>query len=141
MEEGISQQLEAGDAADPEFLAAVLWRLQLAKARARLREVHAGLLEAHLARLRAAPDTSVDVAAAMGWDREVRLPRVSVRVLLGCCARLREVHAGLLEAHLERLRAVPDTAVEVAAAMGWDREVRLPRVVVLGQGFSKRGLP
>ena len=76
MEEGISQQLEAGDAADPEFLAAVLRRLQLAKARARLREVHAALLEAHLARLRAAPDTSVDVAAAMGWDREVRLPRV-----------------------------------------------------------------
>jgi hypothetical protein len=70
MEAGIQEQLEAGDAADPEFLAAVLRRLQLAKAKARLREIQNRLLERHLARLRAAPDTAVDVAAAMGWDRE-----------------------------------------------------------------------
>ena len=70
MEEGIQAQLDGGDAADPEFLAAVLKRLTLAKAKARLREIHEDLLRKHLDRIVAAPDTAEDVAAAMGWADE-----------------------------------------------------------------------
>ena len=70
MEEGIQAQLEGGDAADPEFLAAVLKRLTLAKAKARLREIHESLLRKHLDRIVAAPDNGEDIAAAMGWADE-----------------------------------------------------------------------
>ncbi|EIE19628.1 hypothetical protein COCSUDRAFT_67727 [Coccomyxa subellipsoidea C-169] len=70
MEEGIQAQLDGGDAADPEFLAAVLKRLALAKAKARLREIHEALLRKHLDRIVAAPDHAEDVAAAMGWADE-----------------------------------------------------------------------
>ncbi len=70
MEEGIQAQLDGGDAADPEFLAAVLKRLTLAKAKARLREIHEDLLRKHLDRIVAAPDRAEDVAAAMGWADE-----------------------------------------------------------------------
>ena len=42
LEEGIQEQLDSGAAADPEYWQAVLKRLLLAKAKARLREIHAG---------------------------------------------------------------------------------------------------
>ncbi|BDA46670.1 probable cactin [Coccomyxa sp. Obi] len=70
MEEGIQAQLDGGDAADPEFLAAVLKRLTLAKAKARLREIHEDLLRKHLDRIVTAPDRAEDIAAAMGWADE-----------------------------------------------------------------------
>ncbi len=66
LEAGIMDQLDAGAAADPEYWAAVLRRLGLHKAKARLR---------HLGRVVLAGD-GVDVGAAMGWDaeREARAP-------------------------------------------------------------------
>jgi len=69
LEAGIMDQLDAGAAADPEYWAAVLRRLGLHKAKARLRELHARLLERHLGRVVLAGD-GVDVGAAMGWDAE-----------------------------------------------------------------------
>lgn len=69
MEQDITSQLERGEAPDPEFLTAVLSRLELAKAKARLREIHGGRLQAHVSVLEAAGDP-VDIATAMGWDRE-----------------------------------------------------------------------
>lgn len=44
----------------------LVWRVQ---ARARLREIHASLLQEHLRQLQA-QEMDVDVAKAMGWDRE-----------------------------------------------------------------------
>lgn len=42
LEGGIQAQLDSGTAADPEYWQAVLKRLALHKAKARLREIHAG---------------------------------------------------------------------------------------------------
>ena len=42
LESGIQEQLDSGAAADPEYWQAVLKRLHLHKAKARLRELHAG---------------------------------------------------------------------------------------------------
>jgi len=42
LESGIQEQLDSGTAADPEYWQAVLKRLVLHKAKARLREIHAG---------------------------------------------------------------------------------------------------
>jgi hypothetical protein len=42
LEGGIQEQLDSGAAADPEYWQAVLRRLALAKAKSRLRELHAG---------------------------------------------------------------------------------------------------
>ena len=69
LEAGITERLDAGEAGDPEYWAAVLRRLTLHKARARLRELHARLLERHLQRVVLAGD-GVDVAEAMGWEAE-----------------------------------------------------------------------
>lgn len=69
LEAGITERLDAGEAGDPEYWAAVLRRLTLHKAKARLRELHARLLERHLQRVVLAGD-GVDVAQAMGWEAE-----------------------------------------------------------------------
>ena len=69
LEAGITERLDAGEAGDPEYWAAVLRRLTLHKAKARLRELHARLLERHLQRVVLAGD-GVDVAEAMGWEAE-----------------------------------------------------------------------
>ncbi len=42
LEEGIQDTLDSGTAADPEYWAAVLKRVSVHKAKARLREIHAG---------------------------------------------------------------------------------------------------
>lgn len=42
LEAGIQEQLDSGTAADPEYWQAVLKRLALHKAKARLREIHTG---------------------------------------------------------------------------------------------------
>jgi hypothetical protein len=70
IEEGIQGQLDAGNAADPEFLGSVLRRLALYKAKAWLREFHERLLQRHVQRIVAAEDGAVDVAEAMGWNRD-----------------------------------------------------------------------
>ena len=62
-------QLSRGEAADPEFTAAVLARLVGAKARARLREIHSARLSQHVQRLESRADPS-DMAAAMGWNED-----------------------------------------------------------------------
>ena len=67
MEGELTKQLAHGDAADPEFTAAVLARLEGAKARAKLREIHADRLARHVAALEARADPA-DVRAVMGWD-------------------------------------------------------------------------
>ena len=70
MEEEIKSSLETGDLPDPEFHAAVLRRMVLHKARARLRELH-GTLKA---RSLAFGDRRAEVPKAMGWREEVRCP-------------------------------------------------------------------
>lgn len=66
LEGGIQAQLDSGTAADPEYWQAVLKRLALHKAKARLREIHADMMQQHLAKMMA----DVDVPGAMGWGAE-----------------------------------------------------------------------
>ncbi|KAI7846452.1 hypothetical protein COHA_000063 [Chlorella ohadii] len=66
LESGIQEQLDSGTAADPEYWQAVLKRLALHKAKARLREIHGDILQQHLARMMARPN----VAEQMGWGDE-----------------------------------------------------------------------
>ena len=86
MEAELLKQLSRGDAADPEFTAAVLARMKGAKARAQLREIHAARLSQHVAALELRTDPG-DIAAVMGWDAEddaaaqVCLPRLAI----DCC--------------------------------------------------------
>ena len=68
LEEGIQRELEQGTAADPEFMAAVLKRLTPHKAKARLKEIHQGLLAKHAQRVIATQDPSMDIRKAMGWN-------------------------------------------------------------------------
>ena len=63
----IEAQLQSGEAADPEFSAAILKRLRIHKAKAKLREIHSDLLQQHLDRTHHVPE-DVDVAQEMGWD-------------------------------------------------------------------------
>ncbi len=112
MEEGIQAQLDGGDAADPEFLAAVQKRLALAKAKARLREIHEALLRKHLDRIVAAPDHAEDVAAAMGWADED-----NVRLL--CCPFFRTLHARLSCCVIPLAQRLSEG---VSAAIGWAEE-------------------
>ncbi|CAK0785772.1 hypothetical protein CVIRNUC_008983 [Coccomyxa viridis] len=67
LEAGIEKELESGTAADPEFMSAVLKRLTLHKAKARLKEIHQGLLAKHAERIIATQDPSMDIRKAMGW--------------------------------------------------------------------------
>lgn len=62
MEADIQKQLAAGEG-DPEYWEAVLPRLRIHAAKARLREIKAQMLEERLA----AQEEKLDVAAAMGW--------------------------------------------------------------------------
>lgn len=66
---GIEEQLQSGEAADPEFSAAILKRLRIHKAKAKLREIHSDLLQQHLDRTQHVPG-DVDVAQEMGWEEE-----------------------------------------------------------------------
>jgi len=68
LEEGIQQELDHGTAADPEFMSAVLRRLTLHKAKARLKEIHQGLMAKHAERIIATQDPSMDIRKAMGWN-------------------------------------------------------------------------
>lgn len=65
----IEDQLQSGEAADPEFSAAILKRLRIHKAKAKLREIHSDLLQQHLDRTQHVAE-DVDVAQEMGWDDE-----------------------------------------------------------------------
>lgn len=67
MEEDISADLEAGTAPDPEFYSAILRRMVLHKAKARLRELHSTLL----ARSHLQKPNATDIPKAMGWREEV----------------------------------------------------------------------
>lgn len=75
LEDGIQRELDSGEAADPEFMSAVLKRLMLHKAKARLKEIHQGLMAKHAERIIATQDPSMDVRKAMGWQvDEVGVP-------------------------------------------------------------------
>ncbi len=65
----IEEQLQSGEAADPEFSAAILKRLRIHKAKAKLREIHSDLLQQHLDRTQHVPE-DLDVAQEMGWEEE-----------------------------------------------------------------------
>lgn len=62
LEADMQRQLAAGEG-DPEYWEAVLPRLKIHAAKARLREIKAQILEDRLA----AQEEKLDVAAAMGW--------------------------------------------------------------------------
>lgn len=70
LEAGIRQQLDLGEVADPEYWEAVLRRLDIAKARALLREFHADLMERHLSKLRAGVDMPRSLTS--GKDRSAQ---------------------------------------------------------------------
>ena len=86
MEEVLVRQLARGEAADPEFTAAVLARLEGAKARAHLRELHAARLAAHVAQLEARTDPA-DLAAVLAWDAPDGTPAEVGLCLPGLLAR------------------------------------------------------
>lgn len=65
-------------------MAAVLKRLTLHKAKARLKEIHQGLLAKHAQRVIATQDPSMDIRKAMGWN----IDEVRSTLLVG--------HSGLL---------------------------------------------
>ena len=65
MESQIERQLSAGQG-DPDYWEAVLSRLQIHAAKARLRELQAELLAKRLSQELA----NIDVAKAMGWKEE-----------------------------------------------------------------------
>lgn len=67
MEADLKYQLETRTAPDPEFYSAILRRLVLHKAKARLREMHATLRAQSLA----AAEAGLDVPASLGWRQEV----------------------------------------------------------------------
>ncbi|KAK9864995.1 hypothetical protein WJX84_010006 [Apatococcus fuscideae] len=64
LEASIESQLRTGDAGDPEYWGAVLKRLHVHKAKARLREIHATMLRQHVEQMMAGEN----VSKAMGWD-------------------------------------------------------------------------
>lgn len=61
LEIGITEQLESGDAADPDYWTAVLRRLDLYKAKSLLREFHANIMEQELEKMR----QGIDVPKAL----------------------------------------------------------------------------
>lgn len=65
----IEEQLQSGEAADPEFSAAILKRLRIHKAKAKLREIHSDLLQQHLDRTQHVAE-DLNVAQEMGWEEE-----------------------------------------------------------------------
>lgn len=65
MESDIQRKLAQGEG-DPEYWEAVLPRLKIYAAKARLRELKAEMLEARLRE----QEEKLDVAAAMGWHDE-----------------------------------------------------------------------
>ncbi len=67
IEEDIKADLEAGTAPDPEFYSAILRRMILHKAKARLRELHTILK----ARSKSREINEVNLPKAMGWREEV----------------------------------------------------------------------
>ncbi len=67
-QDSIEEQLQSGEAADPEFSAAILKRLWIHKAKARLREIHRDLMQQNLDRTQLVPDDGADVPREMGWD-------------------------------------------------------------------------
>lgn len=86
-QDSIEEQLQSGEAADPEFSAAILKRLRIHKAKAKLREIHRDLMQQNLDRTQLIPD-SVDVAQEMGWsDHE----QVCFRPILLCIAIIADV--------------------------------------------------
>ena len=78
LQSGIEEQLQSGEAADPEYWAAVLERLHPQKAKAKLREVHRDLLQRHLDRTQHVQEPT-NVTEEMGWDDE---DKVSCRAYL-----------------------------------------------------------
>lgn len=69
LQSSIEEQLQSGEAADPEYWAAVLERLHPQKAKAKLREVHRDLLQRHLDRTQHVQEPT-NVPEEMGWDDE-----------------------------------------------------------------------
>ncbi|DBA94110.1 hypothetical protein WJX77_004695 [Trebouxia sp. C0004] len=67
-QDSIEEQLQSGEAADPEFSAAILKRLRIHKAKAKLREIHRDLMQQNLDRTQLVPDEGEDVPREMGWD-------------------------------------------------------------------------
>jgi len=84
--------LQSGEAADPEFSAAILKRLRIHKAKAKLREIHRDLMQQNLDRTQLVPDDGADVPREMGWDDDkqvciqpIALPMQSYPVISFCC--------------------------------------------------------
>ena len=94
-QDSLEEQLQSGEAADPEFSAAILKRLRIHKAKAKLREIHRDLMQQNLDRTQLVPDDGADVPREMGWDDDkqvcthcVALPMQPVPVLFCCPAKL-----------------------------------------------------
>lgn len=68
----VQGMLQSGEADDPEYWGAVLHRLTVHVARARVREIHADILDRHIARTGAGADTVVDLGALRREKRRGR---------------------------------------------------------------------
>ncbi len=82
-QDSIEEQLQSGEAADPEFSAAILKRLRIHKAKAKLREIHRDLMQQNLDRTQLVPDDGADVPREMGWDDEKQVCMQPI-TLLSC---------------------------------------------------------
>ncbi len=121
LEGGIHEQLDSGEAADPEYWAAVLKRLDIYKARALLREFHHGVMERHLAKVmkEGAVDAGVPKALVGGKERMAQARAEADRVA-----------AEALEREAEEEKIIEEearVAAETVAAAGENaEEIKLP---------------
>lgn len=76
LERGIHEQLDSGDAADPDYWAAVLRRLEIYQARALLREFHSQLMQRRLAVVTTLPRSFVS-----GEDRAAQAKAEAIKAM------------------------------------------------------------
>ncbi len=125
LEGGIHEQLDSGEAADPEYWAAVLKRLKLYKARAVLREFHHGVMERHLEKVmkQGADDAGVPKALVGGKERMAQARAEADRI-----AAEEEAEKAKREAEEKKIREdeARAAAATVAAAGDNAEEIDLP---------------
>lgn len=127
LEGGIHEQLDSGEAADPEYWAAVLKRLEIYKARAVLREFHHGVMQRQLDKVlkgaAAAGNGSIPKALVGGKERMAQARAEADRVAAEEEEAEVEREAAEKKVKEEKVRVAPET---VAAAGDNAEEIDLP---------------
>ncbi|KAL4529491.1 hypothetical protein Ndes2526A_g04276 [Nannochloris sp. 'desiccata'] len=136
LEGGIHEQLDSGEAADPEYWAAVLKRLEIYKARAVLREFHHGVMERQLDKAlkgaAASGEGGVPKALVGGKERMAQARAEADRLAAEVEAEEVEREAAEKKVREEEVRLAAETVAAAAAAEDAELEalaavdIRLP---------------